>query len=154
MILISKDRLIVSIAKQNFYMILSGPEYILLSTLSVVEAVALLELCPEFSRTAPQPFPMGSPTALVSVPWGVPCGQGLALISWFLKRRVGWGGGAIFKFEQRTDLVLPSCNWTMWWKLQLWWFCELWWEFWELWPPGLSYKSVLSSCSIWESVLQ
>ena len=150
MILISKDRLIVSVAKKNFYMILSGPEYILLSTLSVVEAVALLELCPEFSRTAPQPFPMGSPTALVSVPWGVPCGQGLALISWFLKRSVG--GGAIFKFEQRTDLVLPSCNWTMWWKLQLWWFCELWWEFWELWPPGLSYKSVLSSCSIWESI--
>ena len=56
-------------------MILSGPEYILFNTLSVVDAVALLELCPEFSRAAPQPFPIPPPDGTV------PGWQGLALIS-------------------------------------------------------------------------
>ena len=61
-------------------MILSGPEYILFNTLSVVDAVALLELCPEFSRAAPQPFPI-LPTAPADGGTAVPGWQGLALIN-------------------------------------------------------------------------
>ena len=98
---------ITNVCTAKYHIILSFPEHILLITLSVGEGVTLLELCLEFERV----------TALALISFAIT--ESTLSLRFLSRIKIGWGDD-ILKLEQRTEWEVPSCNWTICWKLQQW----------------------------------